>query len=199
MNAAPKLIELLYANIGRPITSDLAADICMAASGRVVRPMPLAAEFGNAIYHGIEFRVERMVDVLEEIKALHANHWGETEGYRDAVGFEPDYTQYVALDRAGSFLLVTARAEAKMVGYFMFVLYTSRHSSKYVAAEDAFYLDPDHRIGFALVTMLRFSEACLKRLDVKQITLAEKLTHRIGPVLKRAGFDYCGNFWTKVL
>lgn len=199
MTAHPKLIELLKANIGRPLTANLAADICMAAAGRQRRPFPLASEFGSAEYRNITFRVEAIMDVLDEIKVLHSEHWRETEAYRDAVGFEPDYGQYVAIDREGGFLLVTARAATKMVGYFMFVLYTSRHSSKYVAAEDAFYLDPAHRKGFALVKMLRFSEACLKRIGVKQALLTEKLTNRIGPVLKRCGYAYCGNMWTKVL
>jgi len=199
MSAHPKLIELLKANIGKPLTANLAADICMSAAGRQRRPFPLSNEFGSAEYRNIVFRVESMVDVLDEIKGLHSKHWGETEGYRAELGFEPDYEQYVAIDREGTFILVTARAEAKMVGYFMFVLYTSRHSSKYVAAEDAFYLDPAHRKGFALVTLMRFSEACLKKLGVNQITLAEKVSHPIAPVLKRSKFQHVGNLWIKVI
>jgi hypothetical protein len=202
---APDLIALLYQNIGKPLTSDLAADICMAASSRQARPMPAPADFGMAIYDASEevgpivFQVERMVDVVPEIKLLHAAHWKETEGYRADIGFDPDYVQYVSLDRAGQFLLVTARAGNKMVGYFMVVLHHSRHSSKYVAAEDAFYLVPACRRGFALLKMLRFTERCVQLVGAKQMILSEKLTNPLGAALKRAGFSYCANLWTKVL
>lgn len=205
MNAAPGLVVLLYSNLARPLTPDLVAEILMAAERRaVIRQLPASAEFGTAVYDGMEsgpivYQVERMVDVLAEIKALHANHWDETEMYRAEVGFDPDYAQYIAIDRAGGFLLVTARQAGVMVGYFMIVLHVSRHSSKLVAAEDAFYLKPTHRRGFALLKMLRFTEDCCRRVEAKQITLSEKLTHLIGPVLTRAEFTHCGNLWTKVL
>lgn len=206
MKAAPELIALLYANLGKPLTADMCADICMASDRRhVTQPLPEPFEHGHVIYDGsaevgpIVFQVERMVDVVPEIRVLHADHWEETEKYRAGIPFNPDYAQYVAIDRAGSFLLVTARAKDAMIGYFMIVLHTSRHSSQRVAAEDAFYLKPECRLGFALITMLRFTEACAVRAGAKQLTLSEKLTHLIGPCLKRTGFTHCGNLWTKVL
>lgn len=196
--AHSELLAMLKANMGKPITASLAADICMAADGRAREGLTFANDFGSAAHDGVTFQVEAMWDCLDEIKALHSQHWGETEGYRGAEGFKPDYEQYVAIDREGAFLLVTARAGTKMVGYFMSLLYRSRHSSKMVAGEDGFFLLPDYRRGWTLMKMMRFNEACLRKLGMKQLTLSEKLTNPIGPVLTRAGFTYCGNLWTKV-
>lgn len=205
MSVQSSLIELLRANIGRPLTADLAADICMMVHGRRPRALPAPAEFGEAQYTGSEeigpivFRVERVVDVLPEILKLWRDHWSETEGYREGVGFNPDAEQYIAIDRAGGFLLVTARVGLELVGYFMVVLHTSRHSSQFVGGEDAFYLVPRCRRGFALVKMLDFTLECLRLCGARQLTLSEKLTNLIGPVLKRAGMTHCGNLWTIVL
>lgn len=199
MSAPNSLIELLRANIGKPLTSDLAADICCTVEPKRAAPIPAPEWFGGAATGPVSFQVERMADVVEEIRALHAAHWEETEQYRADVGLDVDYDQYIAVENAGAFLLVTARCDGELAGYFMFVLHTSRHSSKYVAAEDAFYLQPAFRRGFTFLRMLRFAEACLMRIGVKQITCSVKLTCDISPVMERAGYYHCAKLFTKVL
>ena len=74
------------------LTHAQALEIMGAA--RMLDPLVPAEEIERIIpiCHGeYAFAVERMENMLEEIKPLHQAHWKETEAHRHGIAFNPDY------------------------------------------------------------------------------------------------------------
>ena len=78
--------------------------------------------------------LERIADMAEEIRPLHAAHYGETEVlYLDAP-FNPDYDRYKQSEAAGQFVVFTVRHDGQMVGYLQYYVFRDMHAQDmYVA------------------------------------------------------------------
>lgn len=147
--------------------------------------------------NNLVFQVERLVDILPEVRELWAQHWRETEGYRDEQGYDPDEVQYLRIEDMGMFLEFTARTpEGRLVGHLGYILHKSRHTRKLNAVEDYFYLHPEARKGLNAVKFLRYAIEALTKRGCCQIGMSSKLTNDIEPLLKRVGFDYVAKFFT---
>ena len=67
-----ELISLLKANVGSTLTSDLAADICVAASRmETLAQLRDIAQIKPRYNAHLVFAVERIENITEEIKHLH--------------------------------------------------------------------------------------------------------------------------------
>ena len=137
----------------------------------------------------VTFAVERLKDILPEMEELWRLHWQETEGYRDALGYNPDVRAFRAFDEAGMFREYTAREAGRLVGHIGFIVFKSRHTQTLTAGEDFFYFRPEARRGVLAVQFLRYALAQLRAEGVEAVTMSSKLSNDIDPLLKRVGFD----------
>ena len=96
------LVAYLKANIGQPLSSDVAADI-MVLAGQI--PTLIAFDVIERIQPEqcgeFTFSRETLEDIIEEMKPLHESHWSETENHRHAIPFNPDYEAFFRYERAG--------------------------------------------------------------------------------------------------
>lgn len=157
--------------------------------------MKLRSEIPAEDQDGLVFACETMSECLDETKFLHADHWKETEGYRDEQGYEPDYEQFALIERNGNFAYFTARRDGQLIGHLGYVIHKSRHTSKRAASEDFFYFLPAERRGFVSIKFLRYVVRVLTACGCREIGMSSKLTNDIEPLLKRVGFKYVAKFY----
>jgi hypothetical protein len=141
------------------------------------------------------FAMEKLRDIMSEVRPLWTMHYAETEGYRQQP-MKPDEAQFLRMEESGMWRQFTARnAVGALVGHMGFIVHTNRHTSTKTAVEDYFYLLPEHRAGFNAVRFLRYVIGQLKAEQCAQIGMSSKLTNDITPLLKRVGFKHVANFF----
>lgn len=133
------------------------------------------------------FAVERMEDVYDEGQPLTVLHWQEIAKNKHLLQLNPDIDLYSKIDK--TLLLITARHEGVLVGYFLWMLVQHVHYKHVlVAEEDLHYLLPEHRRGlngYFLVKAAR--DAALER-GAQMIIVREKIGHEHTAMMRRLGF-----------
>lgn len=196
----PKLISLLKANFGLPLSPELAADICRAADQIAV--LVAVEEIGrirSESHGGFTFSVERIEDIANEIKPLHRAHWGETEAHRHRLPFNPDYETFIRYERAGRYILFTLRSEGELSGNCAMYLDKSAHTQTIIATEDTLYLLPRARKGRLASHFVAYVENALQQLGVKEINITVKTINKAGRFFRLLGYRHVENGLTKIL
>jgi len=186
MNA--ELVSLLRANLDKPLSPELAADICIAASamerlleaGAPARVRPVNHE-------NFVFALERIEDIGDEIRPLHRAHWEETEAHRHGLPFRPDYAAFAQYERAGRYVLLTARRGGRLLGNCAMYLDRSAHTQTLIATEDTLYLLPEARTRG------------MRSLGVAEINVTVKTVNKAGRFFQMLGYRHVENGLTKIL
>jgi GNAT superfamily N-acetyltransferase len=195
-----QLIALLKANMGLPLTWDLAADIYVAA-GRIetlVSPGDIE-RIQPRVYEDTVFARERMEDVVEEMKLLHQAHWHETETHRHGLTLNPDYDMFIRYERAGRYVLFTLRNDGRLQGNCALYLDKSTHTQTLLATEDTLYLLPEARKRRAATRFIEYCENALKSLGVKEINVSVKTVNKAGRFFRMLGYRHVENGLSKIL
>ena len=181
------LHEALWRNQGQTLTPELIVGIIQGAAFQPDRHISFSG-IEPVEYKGYVFHVERYAHALPELIPLHREHWQETEKYRHAIPLMPDYDGFIAQDRAGGLVLFTIRKDGELVGQSTMRLHSSMHSQTLVANEDSLFLRKDHRGGFMMVRFIKYMDAILTALDVREVRVSSKLVNGADKLMIRAGF-----------
>lgn len=147
----------------------------------------------------VAIREEEWHEARPEIALLVGEHWKEIARDHAAVPLDPDWERYREINYAGKLAVVTARAEGKLVGYFIGIVDTHLHyqTTAYGWA-DVFYLTPKYRKGLTGYRLLsKAVEACERRGAVK-LSFGTKVHKDMGILLERLGFKETERLFTKV-
>lgn len=195
-----RLVSLLRANIGQPLSADLAADIVVLSD-----QIPSLIHFDviekimPEIHGEFTFSVELIEDIADEIKPLHRAHWDETEEHRHGLPFNPDYATFIRYERAGRYVLFTLRSESKLLGNCAMYLDKSTHSQTLLATEDTLFLMPQARKGRTAMRFVDFIERSLRQIGAKEICITVKAVNKAGRFFMMLGYKHVENGLTKVL
>lgn len=195
-----ELISLLKANVGSTLTSDLAADICVAANRmETLAQLRDIAQIKPRYNAHLVFAVERIENITEEIKHLHRAHWNETEEHRHRLPLQPDYEAFIRYEQAGRYLLFTVRSEGKLLGNCAMYLDKSAHTQTLIATEDTLYLLPEARRGTVAKRFVRYVENAMKLLGVREINITVKTVNKAARFFQLLGYRHVENGLTKLL
>lgn len=198
MNA--QLISLLKANIGLPVTPELAADIMLAADQvPTLVAFDVIERISPATHGEFIFAVERIEDIADEIKPLHRAHWDETETHSHGLPFNPDYETFVRYERAGRYVLFTLRIEGKLLGNCAMYLNKSTHTQTLIATEDTLFLLPEARKGRMAFKFVDYIESALRQIGVREITISVKVVNKAGKFFQVIGYRHVENGFSKIL
>lgn len=193
-----KLMEALQRNLGNVLTPELAAGLHMAAQEQK-SPLDVESIPGDT-HWDYAFAVERIEDVVHEVKPLHEAHWQETESYRHSLPLNVDYEYMINAEQSGRFLLFTLRApNHELVGNCMMYLTRSTHTQKWIAEEDTIFLRKDHRKGRLGIKFIQYVERVMRDLGITEIRVTVKTVNRTGDLLKALGYQHTADQLTKVL
>lgn len=147
----------------------------------------------------IKLALERLSEILPEVEELWRLHFQETEGYRHALGYNPDKEGFLAYDRTHMFRLYTARDGGRLVGQLGFIVFRSRHTQTRTAGEDFFYVRHEHRGAGVARELMDFALSDLRAEDVDQVTFSDKQPSDLEPFLKKFGFKFVSKQYSLVL
>ncbi len=146
------------------------------------------AQFGMLVYNGYRLQAERMQDIMPDLHLLHMEHWHETEKYRHGLSLRPDYAALLADEKAGRLIQFTVRdivLNELLVGNLRMYVLPSRHTSTLKAVEDTLYLSPIARGGMTAIKLMRFAEASLLSIGVREIEADSKLANNADVLMRR--------------
>lgn len=119
--------------------------------------------------------VERLSDVLEDLKPLFPIHWEELGLNRDKVPLDPQYAIYERRDEAGEVLFVALRKHGALIGYFVgFVAPGLHYKTCLTLTMDIFYVLPEHRGSRAGLILFEEVKREAKRRGVQRWFVGNK-------------------------
>ena len=143
-----------------------------------------------AEYH---FQVEAFDDALiAEAQPLLQRHWEELARDKEDTPLDPDYEMYKRADRAGLFVVVTVRDEARrLVGYAGYFMRPHPHYKAFKwAVSDLLIVAPEHRNAGLGDQLLRFIEKSLRERGVQRMHTTTKVAHpALGRLLVACGHE----------
>jgi hypothetical protein len=145
----------------------------------------------------LAFAVEPFVDVWSEARPLTRPHWDEIAKNKELLKLNPDLQKYELLERSGNLLLVTARGDGKLVGYFLWIIAPHPHYRHVLTAEeDLHFLSPEYRsggihgegcgYGYRLLQAAR--DAAIEA-GARLLTMREKVGHEHPSIMSGLGFS----------
>jgi len=124
---------------------------------------------------------------MDEMRPLWEFHYKEIALYDFPIA--PMLNVYQASEIGNVLRIFTARDEEKLVGYEFFFGHLHPHFSYLFANQDALYLAPKMRRGFAGYKFLRFVDEELKTEKVKAIFRRVTARFNYGVLLERMGYE----------
>ncbi len=148
----------------------------------------------------IEFAIERLSDILEEIKPLHQEQWEETEEYRSkAIPLDIDYARYLEFNKTGYYTVFTARDSGKLVGHISVYMTISMHTRTKIAQEDSLFLTKSARGGRTAMRLFQFVENWLKSQGVLELYCSVKNGANSRRLLEYMGCRHVSDGFHKLL
>jgi len=148
----------------------------------------------------ITYAVESVKERLDEFKHLLPLHWEELALNKDKVPLAPQWHVYAQREDAGQLLLVTAREEGEIIGYFIgFIAPGLHYETCLTCTMDIFYIRKDKRNGRAGIKLFQFVESELKRRGVQRWFVGSKIHADASPLFKYLKFDPVETYFSKWL
>lgn len=148
----------------------------------------------------IEYKLEKAVDIVDEIKPLLHKQFQETEQHITGLELNPDYDRYVQLCNLGFLKCITCRINGELIGYAIFFIQPHiHHKTCLTALEDLYYIAPDHRAGRVAYKLFVESEKLLKANNVKRIIMSCKTYLDQTRLFEHLGFTLYEKHFTKMI
>lgn len=196
----PPLRQTLAQHLGQVLTPEIAVAIEVAAS----LPAPPVdnshnpAKFEAQHYRGYVFAVESLRAIRDEIHPLHEAHFEETEKHRLGFGLQMNYDFLDRCELDGRLLQFTARKDGALVGNIRMFLSVSLHTGTWVAAEDTFFMRPEHRRGFLAIRFWQYMEQCVQAIGVREIRTDSKLLNKVDRLNVYCGYTPVATKFVKI-
>lgn len=129
---------------------------------------------------------------------LAANHYKEVESKSEHIPFNPNLDTFKALLDAGMLVLVTARDEGKMVGYFMMLVTDDLLTGSPSAQEMGIFVTKKYRGGSTFVRMEKEMTRCLKERGFKEMRIMFKTGHNTD-IPTRMGYEETERVYQKFI
>jgi hypothetical protein len=119
-----------------------------------------------------QIKVEPWSSCVEEMEELFPLHWKELAVFQDKIALRCDRERYANLEKAGALLLITARIQQKLIGYFVGFMFPHPHylGSGNWGMTDMYFVLPEYRKGTGLKLFIAFEEALRERGVVQAVT-----------------------------
>jgi GNAT superfamily N-acetyltransferase len=146
----------------------------------------------------LTLQVESFTELLDELKPLLPLHWEELAINKDKVPLDPQFDVYIRREAAGEVMMVTARRDGALVGYFIgFVAPGLHYKTCLTLIMDIFFIHPSARNGFAGVKLFRAVEAEARRRGVQRIIVGSKIHADASILFERLSYSPVETYYAK--
>ena len=143
---------------------------------------------------------EKFAHFMQEAETLFAKHYEEVAERTDVIKLDPDWDQYLTLEKANMLELHTLRDDKKIIGYSIwFLLYHIHCKQSFTAMSDVLYIDPQYRKGMTGIKFLKWTTEEIKKRNPQRITFHVKPHVDYGRILERLGAHFFEKTYTIVL
>jgi len=134
------------------------------------------------------------------MEQLFPEHWRELARFQEQIPMKCDRERYLALEKAGALLLLTARAGGTLVGYFVAFMFPHLHyaGSGVWGMTDMYFVRPEYRQGTGLKLFLAFEQALRDRGCVQAVTSC-KIHEDHSELLQKLGWQWTDKTFQKHL
>lgn len=148
----------------------------------------------------IEFQIEPYAVLKTEIRPLLSRHWQEVALDQDSIALDPDWDEYDRLAALGQLHLLTARAGAELVGYFVGIVRPHLHyRTSLTAFNDVLYIAPQYRRGRTALRFFAAIEDSLRARGAQKLYLNTKTHMDFGALLAFMNYRKTETIYTKLL
>ena len=124
-------------------------------------------------------------------------HWEELALHKEKVPLDPQYNVYLERDAQGGVILVTAREDGKLIGYFVgFIAPGLHYQTCLTCTMDIFYVHPDHRGGGTGYHLFKSAEKELKRRGVQRLFVGSKLHKDASWLFEKLGYEEVERYYS---
>jgi GNAT superfamily N-acetyltransferase len=137
------------------------------------------------------FAVEPFRQAYAEAGDLLRLHWTEIAKNKQLLVLSPDEEFYDLADRRKTILIVTARHEGRLVGYFLWYMLPRHPHYREVAVAEAgiHFLLPEHRRGLNGYKLIKAACGFARAAGAHFLTIRYKLDHDHPELMTRLGFS----------
>lgn len=147
----------------------------------------------------IRYEVEDPSAFIEELKEIIPAHYDELCVTKD-FPLAPDYEAYGRLYVADMLRCITARDDAGLVGYAIFIVNPHLHyKTCRTAFEDIYFLKKEHRLGRTGIRLFQFAEEALRADGVNRIIMHTKIHMDNSRLFEYLGYKHTDKLYTKIL
>ncbi len=126
-------------------------------------------------YLGYHIGMERMVDVLPEIRSLHKEECAVTEACWLSFPTEINYFMYLSAEQSKQLIMFTVRRDGEIVGNLLYHIKPYENVVGALGATDTgLYIKPDFRIPNLARKLMEYAESVLKQVGVHYIVHGDK-------------------------
>lgn len=148
----------------------------------------------------ITYSVEKLADMLDEMKPLFNDHWEEIALFKDDVKLDPDYDKYLLMEKGGFIHVCTARDDGVLIGYFVSIITPHLHyKQSKTLASDIYFIKPDYRKGRTGIKLFQFAENEWRKEGVQVAYVGAKVSNDVTKVWERLGYKVVENKMGKLL
>lgn len=140
----------------------------------------------------LTFQREPWAALSRDGQAIFKVHFDELALHKEAMPMGLDDDFYFDLDKRNFLLVVTARRDGRLIGYYVGIVIDHHPHNKdggKVSTTDMFYIHPEERKGGAGAKLLIAAENELRREGVKKATISTKLHFESGALLDALGWE----------
>lgn len=141
---------------------------------------------------------DNSIEAMRACLRLSEAHYNEVEDKATIVPYNINWPVLEALQAAGALLLVVAKHDGEVVGYFANIINQDIMTSRLVASELAIYVNPTYRGGRLFFKMLKTVEKSLIERGVTTQLITFKAGHNTELPLK-CGFSHTETTYQKIL
>ena len=146
----------------------------------------------------LTLQVESFTELLGELKPLLPLHWEELALDKDKVPLDPQFDIYIRREAAGEVMMVTARRDGELVGYFIgFVAPGLHYKTCLTLIMDIFFIRPDARNGFAGVKLFKAVEKEARRRGVQRMIVGSKMHADASVLFERLNYLPVETYFSK--
>ncbi len=148
----------------------------------------------------VTIQVERWAQFYPDSKAIFPEHWRELALHQGEIPISIDEGKYSNLDHLGILLILTARDEGKLVGYYLWFLMPHPHysASGPMGLTDMYFILPAYRNGLGTKLFVESERELRKRGIVKAITSC-KVHEDHTRMLELLGWTFSDKTFVKLL